>query len=109
VSHYSHLAVEAVGEQKEGTRRECRACGVEVIGLQSEGTLRHHDENIRTIRVDREYLPAVHDATEAIAAALSQVTSRARPEEFARAAAVAVYSAGLLRQRAVKPKVGTKH
>lgn len=106
--YYSHLAVEAVGEQKSGTGRECRACSVEVIGLKSEGTLRHHDENIRTIAVDKGYLPAVHDATEAIAAVLSQITDRARPEEFARAAAVAVYSAGLLRQRAVKPKVKSR-
>jgi hypothetical protein len=102
VTYYNHQAIEAEVEPGDKTR-ECRVCGADVIGVGD--TLKHFDEQIRTIAVDREYLPAVRLATEAVEAALSQITERATDHERARAAAVAIYKAGLLRQKAVKPRV----
>lgn len=103
MTYYNHLAVEASRDPGD-TRRECRVCGVEVIGVVGVN-LKHSDEQIRTVAVDRGYLPAVRQATEAIELALSQVPERASDGERARAAAVAVYTAGLMRQKAVKPQV----
>jgi hypothetical protein len=103
VTYYDHPAKEAPHDPGDGNRRECFRCGVAVTGFGD--TLTHFDEHIRTIAVPREYLPAVRQATEAIEMALSQVTNRATDAEFARAAAVAIFSAGLLRVKPVKPTV----
>jgi hypothetical protein len=92
VTYYNHLAVQAQDDPGE-----CRVCGVRVIGLPDD--LKHEDETIRTIAVDREYLVAVRAATDAVALALSKVTERATDQERARVAAVAIYGAGLLRKR----------
>lgn len=105
MTYYNHQAVEAPVEPGDKIR-ECRACGVEVTGIGD--TLKHWDEQIRTIAVPRDYLPAVRQATEAIEQALSQVTNRATDAERARAAAVALVGAGLLRQRPVKPTIKTR-
>jgi hypothetical protein len=101
MTYYTHQAIEAVAEPGDKSR-ECRVCGVAVTGVGD--TLTHCDEQIRTIAVDREYLSAVRQAAEAAEQALSQITIRATEAERARAVAVAIYSAGLLRQRAVRPR-----
>lgn len=102
MTYYDHPAIEAPAEPGD-TIRECRACGVEVTGVKGVN-LTHFDEQVRLITVPREYMPAVRQATEAIVLAQAQITNRASDEERARAAAVALYSAGLLRVKPVKPK-----
>lgn len=106
MTYYNHPAIEAEREPGD-TRRECRACGVEVTGVKGIN-LTHHDEQVPLVLVPREYMPSVRQATEAIVLAMSQITNRASPEEQARAAAVALYSAGLLRTKPAKPKVGAR-
>lgn len=102
MTYYDHPAVEFI--EPGETRRECRKCGVVVTGVKGVN-LMHHDEQVPLITVPREYLAAVRQATEAIGQAQAQITNRASDEERARAAAVALYSAGLLRVKAVKPRV----
>lgn len=103
MTYYNHPAIEAPAEPGD-TRRECFKCGVEVTGVKGVN-LMHFDEEVPLVTVPREYMPAVRQATEAIKLAQGQITNRASDEERARAAAVALYSAGLLRTRPVQPKV----
>jgi len=107
MTYYNHPAIEAPFEPGD-TRRECTKCGVEVTGVKGVN-LTHHDEQIRMIQVPREYMASVRQTADAILLAQSQITNRASDEERARAAAVALYSAGLLRTKPVKPKVGARH
>lgn len=102
MTYYNHPAIEAPAEPGD-TRRECSKCGTEVTGVKGVN-LMHIDEQVRLITVPREYMAAVRQATEAIVLAQSQITNRASEEERARAAAVALYSAGLLRVKPVKPR-----
>lgn len=106
MTFYDHPAIEAPFEPGD-TNRECRKCGVEVTGVKGVN-LMHKGEEVPLITVPREYMPAVRQAAEAIAQAQAQITNRASDEERARAAAVALYSAGLLRVKPVKPKVGAR-
>lgn len=106
MTYYDHPAIEAPFEPGD-TKRECLKCGVEVSGVKGVN-LMHIDEQVPLITVPREYLAAVRQATEAIGLAQSQITNRASPEDCARAAAVALYSAGLLRTKPVKPKVAAR-
>lgn len=106
MTYYGHPAIEAPREPGE-TRRECHVCGVVVTGVKGVN-LMHFDEQVPLITVPREYLSAVRQATEAILQAQSRITNRATEEECARAAAVALCSAGLLRTRPVKPKVAAR-
>jgi hypothetical protein len=103
---YSHPAREAPLEPGEKIR-ECSICGDPVTGYGPD--LKHEGENVRTTAVPREWLSAIRAATEKGQLALSYVTERATDEERARVVAVALYEAGLLRQRPVKPKSGAKH
>lgn len=103
MTYYDHPAIEAPFEPGD-TRRECRKCGVEVTGVTGVN-LMHEGEEVPLITVPREYLAAVRQATAAIVLAQAQITNRASDEERARAAAVALYSAGLLRTRPVQAKV----
>lgn len=106
MTFYNHPAFEAEREPGD-TGRECRTCGVAVTGVKGIN-LTHHDEQVPLVLVPREYMPSVRQATEAIVLAMSQITNRASPDEQARAAAVALYSAGLLRTKPVKPKAGAR-
>lgn len=105
MTYYDHPAVEFV--EPGETRRECRKCGVAVTGVKGFN-LMHLDEQVPLVTVPREYLAAVRQATEAISQAQARITNRASDDERARAAAVALYSAGLLRTRPVKPRVTTR-
>lgn len=102
---YNHPAREAAMEPGD-TRRECSICGVAVIGVPPD--LKHDDENVRTTQVPREYMAALRLATDKGELALSYVTERATDAERARVVAVALIEAGLLRQKPVKPKIGTR-
>jgi hypothetical protein len=104
VTYYDHPAIEYI--EPGETKRECSKCGVEVTGVKGVN-LMHFDEQVPLITVPREYMAAVRQATAAIGQAQSQITKRASDEERARAAAVALYSAGLLRVKPVKPRVKT--
>jgi hypothetical protein len=105
VTYYSHPAKEAEREPGD-TRRECFVCGVEVKGFGP--TLTHVDETIRTIAVDKAYMPAFRAASSVAEEALSKVTNRAPDDERARAIVAALYEAGYLRQKAVLPTVKAK-
>lgn len=102
MTYYNHPAIEAPRDPGD-TRRECRTCGVVVTGVKGVN-LMHFDEQVPLVMVSREYLASVRQAAEAIVLAQAQITNRATDEERARAAAVALYSAGLLRQKPVKPR-----
>lgn len=106
MTYFDHPAFEAPFEPGD-TRRECSKCGIEVTGVKGVN-LMHKGEQVRLVTVPREYMAAVRQATEAIVLAQSQITNRASDEERARAAAVALYSAGLLRVKPVKPKVAAR-
>lgn len=106
MTYFDHPAIEATVEPGD-TARECRVCAVEVTGVKGVN-LMHKGEQIRLITVPREYMAAVRQAADAIVLAQSQVTNRASDEERARAAAVALYEAGLLRVKPVKPKIDTR-
>lgn len=104
--YYNHQAIEADREPGE-TIRECRVCGAGVIGMVEVGTLKHHDEIVATIVVPREWMTAVRQASDTVGVALGRVSVHASDEERARAVTIALYEAGLLRQKAVRPKVTT--
>lgn len=106
MTYYNHPAKEAPHDPGDGNKRECFRCGVEVTGFGD--TLVHHDEQIRTIAVPREYMDAVRQVTDLVEQTLDGITNRATPTERARAVAVALCSHGLLRTKPVRPKARTR-